>query len=75
MSNGPRQPSLLEAIMGVVAPIRRPEPRVARREAPTPAPTSSEPGAPEIVDRRDQTNPKYRGDFPNPTGGSYKGCF
>jgi len=76
MNNKPQTLSLLDAIMGVIAPIRRPEPRPARREQSAPPSKASQPlseGA--IVDRRDEAGVKHRGDFPNPSAGTYRGCF
>jgi hypothetical protein len=77
MSNTPKPLSLLDAIMQAIAPPRRPEPRVTRRDGPLP-PAPNAPTTPSdegIVDRRDEAGVKHRGDFPNPTGGAYKGCF
>jgi hypothetical protein len=42
---------------------------------PTAPDTATPAGDSGIVDRRDEAGVKHRGDFPNPTGGSYKGCF
>ena len=76
MSNGPDIPSLLGAIISAIATPRRPEPRGARREHPTPEPTPAQPPTKqEIVDRRDERGGKHPDDFPNPTGDAYKGCF
>jgi hypothetical protein len=74
MSNGPDLPAILGAIIGAIAPPRRPEPRDPRPA--TPQSTQPQPPVePDIVDRRDEGGVKHRGDFPNPSGGSYKGCF
>ena len=76
MSNRPRSVSLLDALIRAVAPERRPDPRPARRDDPAPTPKAPQSAnEPEIVDRRDESGVKHRGDFPNPSGGAYKGCF
>src|SRR5438093_553808 len=74
MSDRPQPLSLLDAIMQAIAPPRRPEPRVAASDHHRPAPTAAEPRPePTIVDRRDESGVKHRGDFPNPSSGAYKG--
>jgi hypothetical protein len=76
MSNTPNVVSVLDALIQAIVTPRRPEPRPTRTQPTVPSSNTTQPsGDMGIVDRRDERGVKRGGDFPNPTGGSYKGCF